>query len=1054
MGVDETLKIIAQWDDRGVSRGTDATAKRIEGIHRTGNRLGATFGRLGPVIIGAFSVATITQIARAGAELAALNARAELTEETFDRLARRSGSTGATEIEKLRDAVGGTLSDLRLMQSVGAAVDAGLTFEQSRTAVEFLRRYSLAFGKDFNQLVSTIFTGLQRGSTLMLDDAGIIIDASSEMFQGLGEVEKKAALVGHAIDLMREKMALLPEIQSNASTESDRLGASWEKLRISAGKFLEADVGAVMAGIGRSISFVADELERAGTLQGEAEIRQRDALRAQQDRNDAYRESHRRFWDDLGSTIENFARRINAVIAPQWLYDLLVPNRGQIDLDALQREVVRGDIDTLTPRGLPGPMTDFQIPTQQGSSGAIDIPIEIVFPPDMPEDVTLKLLGDLPLDPLHATIEISVEGDREYFYLEQLMARRGKGGDLPTASGGVYDISDLVGGTGGEQQGVPDDVDGFWGDMWDRARHELARAEGDLDLFADALYRLNPALGSVFGQINAGVQSMNVFFNATSLLGKVAGALGVGGTLFSLADSIFGWSRKAQERAQRNAQILQEQERAQAELNRSIEDAISLTGSFASSLQSLDALDLNTTLSREIRTIEQGLNRTLGLSLGYPQILSGELLGQADSIRDMIDKQFGGDERFQYLYLALNRAITISRTIEQRKTDAELAIREEQAEIIIEAIERQRRAVLDQIENSLTAQRLAATRAVGSLFDIQEAALRARYIPQFQATPSRLGQSILLDRVAQEIDTLRRGEAAALEAELNDISAAHREATYQANTFYDGTIQAIRDAIPDLSQPFVEAVEEQTAAFLSAWDAGEVSSSPVAQLPEDIRGWATTFLDDLEGRATVILDTLKPTDVKIEDPDGSSGVTVTIPPITPADEDITTSSVTINFPTLSPDATGITLLNLNLNFPTLSPGVDGITLSTINLNFPTLTPGIDSITVGGVEVALPVLTFAWPALPTFVWPAYPAWVWPALPALQVSVTGSVAVPVNVTGTGSVTPGQEDDFVDDGNYTTEEEEIEAIISASVLNDLTSNSDVRAAIEDIVKTVTGG
>ena len=184
---------------------------------------------------------------------------------------------------------------------------------------------------------------------------------------------------------------------------------------------------------------------------------------------------------------------------------------------------------------------------------------------------------------------------------------------------------------------------------------------------------------------------------------------------------------------------------------------------------------------------------------------------------------------------------------------------------------------------------------------------------------------------------------------------------------------------------------------------------------------------------------------------------------------ITLSTINLNFPDLTPEVSGtatldlssiaagtenVTLSTINLNFPTLSPGVDGITLSTINLNFPTLTPGIDSITVGGVEVALPVLTFAWPALPTFVWPAYPAWVWPALPALQVSVTGSVAVPVNVTGTGSVTPGQEDDFVDDGNYTTEEEEIEAIISASVLNDLTSNSDVRAAIEDIVKTVTGG
>ena len=204
MPVQEELKIRVKWQGReadiGLERlreefkkieartkGTNQGFGRLGGL---GTRLTGIMGRLGPAIVGAVGLVAAREIAGTVAEMSRLTAQSQITTEVFDTLAVRAGSTGPAELDKLRTAVGGTLSDLRLMQNVGAGVDAGLTFDQSRTALEFLRRYSLAFGKNFNQLTSTIFTGLQRGSTLMLDDAGIIIDASSDIYKGLSEVKK------------------------------------------------------------------------------------------------------------------------------------------------------------------------------------------------------------------------------------------------------------------------------------------------------------------------------------------------------------------------------------------------------------------------------------------------------------------------------------------------------------------------------------------------------------------------------------------------------------------------------------------------------------------------------------------------------------------------------------------------------------------------------------------------------------------------------------------------------------------------------------------------
>jgi len=247
------VKILAEYQDR-TKKGMNQTSSAVRRLKGAVASLAAAWG--------------VREVAMFSTEIAKLAAQMDITSGAFDKLARKAGTTAPAELEKMRDAVGGTLTDLELMQKVGAAVDAGLTFDQSIIALQFLRRYSLAFGKDFNQLVQTIFTGLQRGSVLFLDDAGIILSASDDMFKGLGDLEKKAALVGEAIRLMGVKMDHLPDITDNVITQTDRLTVAWERLKIAIGDLAKEPVEGVLQSLTAAASGAASILEGGGSREG------------------------------------------------------------------------------------------------------------------------------------------------------------------------------------------------------------------------------------------------------------------------------------------------------------------------------------------------------------------------------------------------------------------------------------------------------------------------------------------------------------------------------------------------------------------------------------------------------------------------------------------------------------------------------------------------------------------------------------------------------------------------------------------------------------------
>lgn len=176
------------------------------------------------------TVQRLWQAFRAGAEIAAVA-------EGFERLSKAAGNVSSVLLRDLRAAVRGTMSDMKLMQVANQAMIAGMNPQMMITALSYLRAYAVNTGKSFEQLVSTIFTGLTRGSVLMLDDAGIIISQTAlyeqkarELGRTLTDTEKRQAILNETMRQMTEKLPDLAGAMDSELDKADQIAVRFENI--------------------------------------------------------------------------------------------------------------------------------------------------------------------------------------------------------------------------------------------------------------------------------------------------------------------------------------------------------------------------------------------------------------------------------------------------------------------------------------------------------------------------------------------------------------------------------------------------------------------------------------------------------------------------------------------------------------------------------------------------------------------------------------------------------------------------------------------------------
>ena len=159
-------------------------------------------------------VAGLDRIIERGSEL-------EVVRKAFESLTGKRGAGADLLARRLVNASSGTLRLAEAMQIANRALSSGMKFEQLATAIEFIGKKSIATGKDAREALNTVITGLSRGSTLFLDDFGILVDGIDGVrarfdkmkgkgaFDALGPAAQKAETVSQAIAEMGQQMGRL-----------------------------------------------------------------------------------------------------------------------------------------------------------------------------------------------------------------------------------------------------------------------------------------------------------------------------------------------------------------------------------------------------------------------------------------------------------------------------------------------------------------------------------------------------------------------------------------------------------------------------------------------------------------------------------------------------------------------------------------------------------------------------------------------------------------------------------------------------------------------------
>ena len=145
--------------------------------------------------------------------------RLEVVRKAFEGLTGKTGRDADRLANSLVRASSGTIQLAEAMQLANRAMGSGLSVQQLGVAIEFVGKKAIATGKDAREALNTVITGLSRGSTLFLDDFGILIDGvdgvkrsfnairGANAFESLGPAAQKAEIIRQAIAEMQGQLS-------------------------------------------------------------------------------------------------------------------------------------------------------------------------------------------------------------------------------------------------------------------------------------------------------------------------------------------------------------------------------------------------------------------------------------------------------------------------------------------------------------------------------------------------------------------------------------------------------------------------------------------------------------------------------------------------------------------------------------------------------------------------------------------------------------------------------------------------------------------------------
>lgn len=163
-------------------------------------------------------------------------------EDSFDRLAAKTGISADILLKNMHRASAGMIDDVTLMKGANEALtgstdDVAAVFgEALPNFLEVARVRAAATGEDVTQLFDDIVRGTKRGSAAILDNLGIIVksddayqryaDTLGRTVESLTEEEKKIAFIQEVVRQSGEQVELLGDVNETAADKIDRATAT------------------------------------------------------------------------------------------------------------------------------------------------------------------------------------------------------------------------------------------------------------------------------------------------------------------------------------------------------------------------------------------------------------------------------------------------------------------------------------------------------------------------------------------------------------------------------------------------------------------------------------------------------------------------------------------------------------------------------------------------------------------------------------------------------------------------------------------------------------
>ena len=250
MAQDIRSKVVLGIDVNEFRRGITQVDNSIKGI-------AGKFRNLGGIIGASFAGAKLLEF---GKEAVMLGSQMEQVAKGFQRFGDEM------QLEVLRQATKGLVTDLELMQKTVQAGNFGIPIAELGTLLEFAQRRAAETGESVEYLVNSVVVGLGRKSPKILDNLGISAARLKEAFNGAAvEAQSIGAVTEVVSAIAKEELAKMGEYVDTAADKVKRFETSWTNFKVTFGQTVAPVVGGFMDWFSSALTEAANATETIGT---------------------------------------------------------------------------------------------------------------------------------------------------------------------------------------------------------------------------------------------------------------------------------------------------------------------------------------------------------------------------------------------------------------------------------------------------------------------------------------------------------------------------------------------------------------------------------------------------------------------------------------------------------------------------------------------------------------------------------------------------------------------------------------------------------------------